>query len=99
MRGLINISFTSGKRQFINVSKFGVEWTDDKNKFKASFDKGSVNLAINFLHDNSFLVLAICYSIIGIQWVLTQGYLHFIVSQVLYHFRNKWLSNTKKRDL
>ena len=33
MGELINISFKDGEIQFIAATKFGVEWTDDRNKF------------------------------------------------------------------
>lgn len=44
IRGLISFYF----EQFITVTQFGAVWTDNKNKFKITFDKASLKLAINF---------------------------------------------------
>ena len=49
IRELITFSFEIGEKQFIFVTKFDETWTDDKNKFKRTFDKPSPILTINFL--------------------------------------------------
>ena len=41
-------------KQVIVVAKFGAIWTDSKSKFRITFDKGSLKLAVNFLLDNCF---------------------------------------------
>ena len=54
MRELINFYFKGGEKEFIVVAKFGATWTDNRNKFKITFDKASLKLAITFLLDNCF---------------------------------------------
>ena len=66
IRGLISFYF----EQFITVTQFGAAWTDNKNKFKITFDKASLKLAINFF----FIVLVVCpfEKSLVFPWVLTQ---------------------------
>ena len=52
MREFINFCSKSGKKQFVAVTKFGATWTENENKFKVTFNKGSLTVAINFLLDN-----------------------------------------------
>lgn len=52
MRELISFCFKGGEKQFIPATKFSRTWSDDKNKFKKTFDNISLELAINFLLDN-----------------------------------------------
>ena len=54
MRELINFYFKGGEKEFIVVAKFSATWTDNRNKFKITFDKASLKLAITFLLDNCF---------------------------------------------
>ena len=61
MRELINLRFKGGEKQFTVVTKSVATWADDKNKFKAKFDKDSLKLAINFLLDNFFSIFIICH--------------------------------------
>ena len=98
MRGLVYNFFKAYEIQFIVVTSFGVEWTDYKNKFKTTFDKVSLKLAISFLLDNGVIILAICYfdKSLESQWVLIQPLLPFMTSLFLYYFGSKWLLNTKK---
>ena len=95
MRELLLNCLKAHEIQFIVVTNFGVEWTDYKNKFKTTFDQVSLKLAI------SFLLVAICHfgKSLESQWVLIQPLLLFMASLFLYYFGNKWLLNTKKRDL
>ena len=52
MREFINFCSKSGEKQFDAVTKFGATWTENENKFKVTFNKGSFAVAINFLLDN-----------------------------------------------
>ena len=54
MRELINFCFKGGEKHFIAVAKFRATWTDNKNKFKITFDKVSLKLSINFFLSNCF---------------------------------------------
>ena len=51
---MINFCFKGGEKHFIIVTNFGATWTDDKNKFKITFDKALSKLVINFFFDNWF---------------------------------------------
>ena len=50
----INFIFKRGGTQFIVVKKICTTYIDDKNKFKITFDKASLKLAIDFLLHNGF---------------------------------------------
>ena len=52
MREFINFCSKSGEKQFVAVTKFGATWTENENKFKVTFNKGS--LTVGFLIINSF---------------------------------------------
>ena len=54
MRELINFCFKGGEKQFIAAAKFRATWTDNKSKFKITFDKVSLKLSINFFLSNCF---------------------------------------------
>ena len=96
----MNFCSKGEKKQFIAIKKFGATWTDNENKFKVTFNKASLKLAINFLLDNCFfsLVNLSFRKMTGISmdsdqgpWVnLWQIYFYNIV-------KNKWLLDTKKR--
>ena len=69
MREPISPSFNEGQKQYIAVTTFGATLTDDdKNKFKTTFDKGSLK---------SFLILIICNLDNSLEspWVLVQQHL------------------------
>ena len=53
-RELINFCFKGGEKEFIAVTKFRATWTDNNTKFKITFDKAFLKLAITFLLDNFF---------------------------------------------
>ena len=80
MRELINFSFKGSVKQYIAVLEFGGTWTDDKNKFETTFEKASLELAINFLLDNYCFNFGSFhfYKSLESPWVLTQHLLWLI---------------------
>lgn len=54
IRELTNFYFKDGENWCIVMKKYGATWTDKKNKFKITFDKSSLKLAINFFLGNCF---------------------------------------------
>ena len=54
MTELLIFCLKGGEKQFIALTKFGTTWTDNRNKFKTTFKKASLNIAINFLLDPCF---------------------------------------------
>ena len=49
MREQTDFCFKGEEKQLIAAVKFGATWTDNKNKFKKTFDKASSKLAISFV--------------------------------------------------
>lgn len=49
-----------GEKKFIAVTTFSATWNDNINKFKVTFDKTSLKLAIDFPLENCFLILVTC---------------------------------------
>lgn len=47
MRDLLNFCLKCG--EYVKTKKYGATWTDDKNKFQATFGKAFLKLAIKFL--------------------------------------------------
>lgn len=52
----LNNCFKRGEKQFTVAAKYGAQWTDDKNKVRATFNKSSLEVAINFLLDNCLFI-------------------------------------------
>ena len=86
------------EKQFIVVTKFGAKWTDNKLKFKITFDKASLKLTINFLLDNCFFVKFGNLSFPQITGIpMGSDPAPFMANLFLYYDENKWLLGTKKR--
>ena len=99
MSNLINFCFHGGDKEYIAVTNFGAIWTNDKDKYKINFSKTSLKLAINYLLDNCYFTLGtMCFrQLIGIP--MGSDPAPFMANLFLYYFENKWLQDTKKRDL
>ena len=101
MRGLLHDCFKADELQFIDVTNFGVEWTDYKNKFKTTFDKVSLKLAVSFLLDNGVIILAICHfgKSLESQWVLHPAPFTFHDKLIFILLWEKMAFKHQKRDL
>ena len=97
IRELIHFCFIGGEKQFIAVIKFGAIQTDDKNRFKTKFVKATLKLAINFLLDNFFFN----FGNLSFRQIIVNrmgsDLAPFVANLFLYE--NKWLLDSKRRDL
>ena len=74
-----------------------MDW--QKNKFKITFDKVSLKLAINFILDYCFFNFDILSfrQIIGIP--MDSDTALFMTNLFLYYYQSKWLLDTKKEKI
>ena len=96
MRELINFFFKGREKQFIAVTKLEATQTDDKNKFKITFNKTSLKLPLIF-----FLVIFFfnfenlpCRQITGIHIGFDPAL--FKTNLFLYYHESNWLLDCKK---
>ena len=48
MEELINFCFNDGDREFIVITRYGSIWASNHGKYRLSFNKTSLKLAINY---------------------------------------------------
>ena len=97
MRELINFFFKGREKQFIAITKLEATQTDDKNKFKITFNKTSLKLAINFLPGNFFFFNFGNFpfrQITGIRIGFDPAL--FKTNLFLYYHESNWLLDCKK---
>ena len=59
MKEVTDFSFKDTQGKYIAVIKYGATWVNNTNKHNISFNKKSLKLAINYLLDQFFSMLAI----------------------------------------
>ena len=79
---LINFCFNGWGKGFIGTTRYGAIWTNNQEKYRMSFDKTSLKLAINYLLDNCYFALCF-HQILGILKMSDPE--SFIVKLFLYH--------------
>ena len=82
---LINFCFNGWNKGFIGTTRYGAIWTNQE-KYRMSFDKTSLKLAIYYLLDSCYFVL--CFHQI-IEILKMSDPESFILKLFLYHLFDK----------